>query len=41
MLLMTGCRLDLVTDPAMYKMVDGGIRGGVWISKRKGRANHP
>jgi hypothetical protein len=42
MLKMTGCKLELISDPAMFRMLDNGIRGGVsMISKRKARANNP
>ena len=34
--------LDLITDPAMYLMIESGMRGGVcMISKRHAQANNP
>ena len=42
MLKKTGVVLDLITDPAMYLMIESGIRGGVcMISKRHAKANNP
>ncbi len=41
MLRQSGVELELICDPEMFKMVDGGIRGGVvMISKRFARANN-
>ena len=41
MLKKTGMTLDLITDPAMYLMIEGGMRGGVcMISKRYAKANN-
>jgi len=41
MLHLTDCNLTLVTDKAMYEMIDGGIRGGVcMISQRHATANN-
>jgi len=35
-------RLDLITDPGMYLMVENGMRGGIaTISHRHARANNP
>ena len=35
------CKLELITDPAMYLLMDGQMRGGVcMISKRYARANN-
>ena len=42
MLKKTEIKLELVSDPAMFKMIDSGIRGGVsLISKRYAHANYP
>ena len=42
MLKMTDCHLDLLYDPAMFQLIDSGLRGGVcMISQRYSRANHP
>ena len=42
MLKMTACNLDLLYDPAMFQLIDSGLRGGVcMISQRYSRANHP
>ena len=41
MLKLTGVDLDLISDPAMFRMVDSGIRGGVsMIFTRFSRANN-
>ena len=41
MLKKTGVTLDLITDPAMYLLFEGGMRGGVCaISKRLSQANN-
>ena len=41
MLKKTDATLDLITDPSMYQMIEGGMRGGVcMISKRYARANN-
>ena len=41
MLKATRCKLELITDPAMFLMMDGQMRGGVcMISKRFARANN-
>ena len=41
MLKKTGAELQLVTDPAMYRMFESGVRGGVcMISKRYAKANN-
>ena len=41
MLKKTGACLELITDPAMYLMIEGGMRGGVcMISKRHSQANN-
>ena len=38
----TDCHLDLLYDPAMFQLIDSGLRGGVcMISQRYSRANHP
>ena len=38
----TNARLDLITDPDMYLMVENGMRGGIaTISHRHARANNP
>ncbi|GBC41398.2 uncharacterized protein LOC110455379 [Rhizophagus irregularis DAOM 181602=DAOM 197198] len=40
--LITGQRLDLITDQDMYMMVEQGLRGGIsMVSKRYARANNP
>ena len=42
MLKRTAVELDLITDPAMYLMIEGGMRGGVCvISQRHSKANFP
>ena len=42
MLKLTDCHLDLLYDPAMFQLIDSGLRGGVcMISHRYSRANHP
>jgi hypothetical protein len=42
MMKMTECELDLLSDPAMYRMLEGSLRGGIsMISKRYSRANNP
>ena len=42
MLKKTEVKLDLLTDPAMYLMIESGMRGGVcMISKRHAKANNP
>ena len=41
MLKKTDATLALITDPSMYQMIEGGMRGGVcMISKRYARANN-
>ena len=41
-LLLTGATPELISDTAMYQMIDDGIRGGVaMISTRYARANNP
>ena len=41
MLYRTGCTLSLIDDPAMFKMLDANLRGGVsMISTRYARANN-
>ncbi len=41
MLRQSAVELELISDPEMFKMIDGGIRGGVvMISKRFARANN-
>ena len=41
MLRKTWAKLELISDPAMFEMIDGGIRGGVaMISTRYARANN-
>ena len=41
MLKKTGATLDLITDPAMYQMIESGMRGGVcMISQRYAKANN-
>ena len=41
MLKTTGCTLDLISDPAMFEMIDSGMRGGIcMISQRYARANN-
>ena len=41
MLKKTDVTLDLITDPSMYQMIEGGMRGGVcMISNRYARANN-
>ena len=41
MLKITGVSLELISDPAMFRMVDSGIRGGVsMITTRFARANN-
>ena len=41
-LLHSRARLELVSDPAMFDMIDSGIRGGIsMISHRYARANNP
>ena len=41
MLKKTGANVDLISDPAMFQMIDGGIRGGVcMISQRFAKANN-
>jgi len=41
MLKTTGIQLDLISDPAMYLMIESGMRGGVcMISKRFAQANN-
>ena len=38
----TNAKLELISDPAMFAMIDDGMRGGVaMISKRYARANNP
>ena len=38
----TGNVLALISDPAMYRMIESGMRGGVsMISKRHAEANNP
>ena len=42
MLKKTGVTLDLITESAMYLMIESGMRGGVcMISKRHAQANNP
>ena len=42
MLHVTDCELTLITDKAIYEMIDGGLRGGVtMVSKRHAEANNP
>ena len=42
MLKKTGIVLDLISDPAMYRMIESGMRGGIcMISKRHAKANNP
>ena len=42
MLKRTGVELELISDPAMFEMIDDGIRGGVaMISMRYAKANNP
>ena len=42
MLKLTNAKLELLCDPAMYKLFDDGIRGGLsMISTRFERANNP
>lgn len=42
MLHMVNHPVDLISDPAMYRMIDSGIRGGIsTITKRYARANNP
>ena len=41
MLRKTWGKLELISDPAMFEMIDGGIRGGVaMITTRYSRANN-
>ena len=41
MLKKTDVTLDLIRDPSIYQMIEGGMRGGVcMISKRYARANN-
>ena len=41
MLKITGIKLDLISDPAMYLMIESGMRGGVCvISQRYAKANN-
>ncbi len=41
MLKMTECELELISDPEIFRTLDGGIRGGIsMISKRYARANN-
>ena len=38
----TNVHLDLISDPAMFTMIDSGIRGGIsMISNRYAHANNP
>ena len=42
MLKHTAVELELITDPAMFDMIDGGMRGGISvITQRFARANNP
>ena len=42
MLKKTGIVLDLISDHAMYRMIESGMRGEVcMISKRHAKANNP
>ena len=42
MLKITKEKLQLVSDPEMFRMIDGGLRGGIcMITKRYARANNP
>ncbi len=41
MLKITKVKLDLISDPNMYLMIEKGIRGGVsTVMKRKAESNH-
>lgn len=41
MLKSTGCEIDLLSDPEMYRMLEGGLRGGVaMVTKRYAKANN-
>lgn len=42
MLKSTECKLELLSDPEMYRLLEGGLRGGVaMVSKRFAKANNP
>ena len=42
MLKYTGVSLELLTDPDMYEMIQGGLRGGMcFVSKRYAKAQNP
>lgn len=42
MLKSTECQLELLSDPEMYRLLEGGLRGGVaMVSKRYSKANNP
>ena len=42
MLKQTACKLDLISDPEMFRFVDPGIRGGISvITQRFAKANNP
>lgn len=42
MLKSTECKLELLSDPEMYRLLEGGLRGGVaMVSKRFSKANNP
>jgi len=39
---MTQVKVDLITDPDMFLMIESGIRGGLsYVSRRFAEANHP
>jgi hypothetical protein len=41
MMKMTGCELTLLTDPAMFTLINGNLRGGISvITKRHAKANN-
>jgi len=42
MLKSTECKLELLSDPEMYRLLESGLRGGVaMVSKRFSKANNP